>query len=133
MLTFYLYFFSRFAVSEEDTKIIKDAFRRMFLIDELCDTLVSDVNQQSKDADRLINRDMLGKWAGDGDVNNGFNSHSIFYDEDNADAYKDLGKPEEENMYQPFLNRQVALEVLKCLFLEQGVKKQKKEDEEQKN
>lgn len=52
--------------------MISDCFRRMFLIDELCDTLVNDVNQQSKDADRLINRDMLGKWAGDPDVNNGY-------------------------------------------------------------
>ena len=107
----------RFQVPAADTKVIVDVFRRMFTIDELCDTLVGDVNQQSKDADRLVSRDDLAKWAGNTEENNGFNSHSIFYDEDAPDQYKDLGKPLEENLYQPFLNRKVALEVLKALFI----------------
>ncbi len=99
-------------------QVIVETFRRMFRIDELCDLLVNDVNQQSKDADRLVSRDDLGRWAGNTDENNGFASHSIFYDEDQPDNYKDLGKPTDENLYQPFLNRKVALEVLKALFLE---------------
>jgi hypothetical protein len=52
-----------------------------------------------------------------GDENGGFDGHSIFYDEENPDAYKDLGKPLAKNMYQPFLTRSVALAILKALFL----------------
>ncbi len=109
-------------------QIISETFRRMFRIDELCDTLVADVNQQSKDADRLVSRDDLAKWAGNADENNGFDSHTIFYDEDQPDNYKDLGKPTDENLYQPFLNRKIALEVLKALFLtgDAGTKRPKK-------
>jgi hypothetical protein len=58
--------------------------------------------------------------------NNGFDSHSIFYDEDAPEQYKDLGKPLDENLYQPFLNRKVAMEILKALFLEAQSKKIKK-------
>ena len=72
----------RFQVKPEDAQIVKDTFRRMFLIDELVDLLIADVNQQDKDADRLVSRDDLGRWAGNTDENNGFESHSIFYDED---------------------------------------------------
>jgi len=107
----------KFVVPEADCKKIIDVFQHMFLIDELCDLIVNDVNQQKKDADRLIDRDVLGRWAGNKDENGGFDSHSIFYDEDRPEAYKDLGKPTEENMYQPFMNRSVALNVLKALFL----------------
>lgn len=118
----------RFALQPAQVTQVKETFRRMFLVDELCDTLVNDVNQQGKDADRLVNRDDLGRWAGNAEENNGFASHSIYFDEDNVDQYKDLGKPTEENMYQPFLNRKVALEVLKALFLDsdQATKKMKK-------
>lgn len=116
----------RFQLPDADVKTVSETFRLMFSIDELCDTLVADVNQQSKDADRLVSRDDLGRWAGNVDENNGFNSHSIFYDEDAPDQYKDLGKPLEENLYQPFLNRKVALEMLKALFLEPHSKKVKK-------
>jgi hypothetical protein len=116
----------RFEVPPADVRVVVEAFRRMFRVDELCDLLVHDVNQQSKDADRLVSRDDLGRWAGNGDENNGFDSHSIFYDEDQPEAYKDLGKPTDENLYQPFLNRRVALEVLKALFLENSAKKPKK-------
>ena len=104
-------------ISPNDSANVKLTFRRLFQIDELCDTLVGDVNQQDKDADRLVSRDDLGKWAGNTEENNGFDSHSIFFDEDQIKLYEDLGKPVEENMYQPFLHRAVALQMLKALFL----------------
>merc|ERR1711916_92152 len=80
-----------------DKEVLLSTFRRMFLIDDLCDTLVADVNQQPADSDRVVSRDDLAKWAGNVDENNGFDSHSIFYDEDEPERYKDLGKPTEEN------------------------------------
>lgn len=49
--------------------------------------------------------------------NGGFVSHTIFYNEDAPDEYQDLGKPTDENQYQPFLNRAVALQVLRALLL----------------
>lgn len=115
----------KFVLSDADSKRVAETFRLMFSIDELCDTLVADVNQQSKDADRLVSRDDLGRWAGNTEENNGFDSHTIFFDEEERE-YKDLGKPLPENMYQPFLNRAVAFEVLKALFLEPQSKKTKK-------
>lgn len=106
----------KFAVSDGDAARIVTAFERMFVIDELCDLLVNDVNQQAADADRLIDRDLLAKWAGNVDENGGFDSHTVFYDEDNAALYKDVGKPRPENAYQPFLHRVVALQLLRALF-----------------
>ena len=38
----------RFEVPAADVPVVEETFRRLFTIDELCDTLVGDVNQQSK-------------------------------------------------------------------------------------
>jgi hypothetical protein len=54
----------KFVVPPADATRVVECFHRMFVIDELCDLLVNDVNQQSADADRLIDRDLLAKWAG---------------------------------------------------------------------
>ncbi len=105
-----------FALADADAAKVVAAFERMFVIDELCDLIVHDVNQQAVDADRLIDRDLLARWAGNVDENGGFDSHAIFFDEDHAALYKDLGKPRPENEYQPFLHRAVALQVLRALF-----------------
>lgn len=106
----------KFEVAAEEAARVADAFRRMFSIDELCDLLVNDVNQQDVDADRLVDRVLLAKWAGESH-GEGFDGHAIFYDEDAAGRFASVGKPKEENVYQPFLTRDVALAVLKRLFL----------------
>lgn len=91
-------------------------FRKLFSAEETLETIVQDVNQQSKDADRAISRKDLSKWAGDASVNGGFDPYSIFYDEDNKDDYPDDTKPSEENKYQPFISKKVALNMLLKLF-----------------
>ena len=99
-----------------DKPLVYHTFRRLFHIQELIEDMVRDVNQQHDDAERALDRDALGRWAGNREENNGFPSHSIFYDEENASAYGDQ-RPTEENEYQPFLNHDVALDVLTHLFL----------------
>jgi hypothetical protein len=89
----------------------------MFHIQDLVYTIINDVNQQEADADRVLDIDSLAKWAGDANNNNGFPSHSIYYDENNADDWKDLGVPTAENEYKPFLNQKVTVNILEHLFL----------------
>jgi len=61
--------------------------------------------------------DSLSHWAGDANVNNGFDSYAIFYDEDKADEWpKDLGVPKPENQYKPFLNQKITVKLLEHLF-----------------
>jgi len=82
-------------------------------------TFIADINQQNDNAERLINRDSLTKWAGE-EKANGFDSHSIFYDENQPELWHtDLGKPETKNIYQPFLSHSVALTTLHHMFLNQ--------------
>jgi len=76
---------------------------------------VNDVNQQDAEAERLINRELMAKWASEMSESCGFDSHDIFYDEERAKDYE--GAPKEENKYHVFLNKKVALEVLVHLFL----------------
>eukprot|EP01095_Lingulamoeba_sp_RSL-Kostka_P002028 TRINITY_DN12899_c0_g1_i1.p1 TRINITY_DN12899_c0_g1~~TRINITY_DN12899_c0_g1_i1.p1 ORF type:complete len:480 (+),score=156.40 TRINITY_DN12899_c0_g1_i1:129-1568(+) len=99
---------------ETQLQVIKD-FEELFDMEELVNTIIDDVNQQETDAERLIDRDDLGRWAGDKEVNNGFESHSIYYDEDLKHLYR--GKPTEENEYQPYLSHRTGLKILVHLFL----------------
>jgi hypothetical protein len=94
---------------------LEESFRRLFLIGELINTLIADVNQQDPNAERLINRQSLTQWAGDQSQNNNFHGHAIFFDEEKASEWN--GKPTVENQYQPFLNHKVALSILEHLFL----------------
>lgn len=64
-------------------KKIDNLFHRLFSVRELAHTILEDINQQKPDADRVISLDTFTKWAGDNTRNNGFEMHSIFYDEDN--------------------------------------------------
>jgi len=107
-----------FQVHPTNIEILLEAFRRMFSIQDLVNTIINDINQQEEGADRLIDADSVSRWAGDAAQNNGFESYSIFYDEDKADEYpKDLGVPKAENQYKPFLNQKVTIQLLEYLFL----------------
>ena len=75
------------------------------------------MNQQNAEDDRLISRDDLLRWAGDETVNHGFDKFSIFYDESVDPAEYNDAKPSEENEYQPFLTRGVALDIFNKIFL----------------
>jgi len=108
---------------------LEKLYREMFSVNEFVTTFTNDVNQQEQEAERLVSRELLAKWV---DGCPGFDKHSIFYDEDNANDYidskisdenkkegntsKNLG-PNEENKYHPYLSRKVALDILFHLFL----------------
>uniref|UniRef100_A0A6B2L647 Uncharacterized protein n=1 Tax=Arcella intermedia TaxID=1963864 RepID=A0A6B2L647_9EUKA len=93
---------------------IKTTFLSLFQIEELISNFVNDVNQQDKEAERVISLKSLMDWAGDTENNNGFDPYCIFYDED---VRKYDGTPKEENAYQPYINRQVAISIMNHLFL----------------
>src|SRR5690606_32003174 len=90
----------RFKVGPTVKKKVEETFLRLFVLKDLIDILIKDVNQQSENVERVINLDLLGKWAGDKEENNGFNGYLIFYDEDRAKEYGDE-KPKPENEYKP--------------------------------
>jgi len=107
-----------FTVDPRNIAVLIKCYKRLFSIQDLLDAFISDVNQQEDDADRVVECNTLTKWAGDGELSNGFPGHSIFYDEDTPEAWdKELGVPKEENKYKPFLNNEVALNLFVHLFL----------------
>jgi len=107
-----------FQVHITNTEILTEAFKRMFSIQDLINTIITDVNQQDEGADRLIDIDCLSRWAGDVSVNNGFDSYSIFYDEFRAEEWpKDLGVPKPENQFKPFLNQKTTVQMLNHLII----------------
>jgi len=73
--------------------------------------LLTDINNQSPTADRTIDRRIVFKWAQKGKMKN---PHHVFYDEEREDEFKDQtpSKPNEENMFQPFLSKKILLELL---------------------
>jgi len=104
------------SISSKDRNKLISSFNTLFHMSDLIKSILADVNQQDENAERLVNRESLMKWAGDGSMNNGFQSHKIFYDETNESDYKDLGKPKEDNIYQPFLSPSVIVSLLYHLF-----------------
>jgi len=104
------------SVSSKDKNTLVSSFRKLFHMSDLINSIMADVNQQDENAERLVNRDSLMKWAGDSSVNNGFDSHQIFYDETKESDYKDIGKPKEENIFQPFICPSVTVSLLYHLF-----------------
>lgn len=110
-------------LADSEVRRILADFRRAFSIIELAKDLINDINQQSKDSDRLVDPATLMAWAGDENVNNGFPSHKIFYDDTEpkgsyGDDPKDNTKPTTENMYSPFLSNTAGIMVLYYLYLE---------------
>jgi len=74
--------------------------------------LLADVNNQSKNAERLINRDVIFKWVESHMSKD--EAHRVFYDEDRAEDYagQTPDKPLEANKYQPFLSQKLLLQML---------------------
>lgn len=104
-------------LSKGECKDVLQRFHRLFSVFEVIQTFVDDVNQQDEDNDRLISRDDLLRWAGDESVNRGFDKFSIFYDESRDPSEYNDAKPKEENEYQPFLTREVALDIFNKIFI----------------
>jgi hypothetical protein len=98
-----------------------DAALRQKVLDELSQSLdvrewlsglLGDINNQSPDADRRIDRSCIFEWASK-NMRGDF-KHRIFYDDDRAAEYSDLdpSRPTDENQYEPFLSPAVLVEML---------------------
>jgi hypothetical protein len=74
--------------------------------------LLADINNQSKGAERLINRECIFEWVKKNMSKD--EAHRVFYDEDRAADYagQTPAKPLEENKYQPFLSQKLLLQML---------------------
>lgn len=92
-------------------------------MNEFIQSIMNDVNQQSDDADRFLDRTSLGNWAGT-EKSNGFDSFLIYWDEDRKDKYETA--PDPQNIFQPFLNSYSTLIILQQLFLTGFVKDEQK-------
>jgi len=75
--------------------------------------LLADINNQAEDADRLIDRDCIFRWAQENMSSEA--AYLVFYDDDRAGefAMQQPMKPEPGNCYQPFLSVKVLVEILK--------------------
>eukprot|EP00812_Abedinium_dasypus_P014681 NODE_822_length_1351_cov_1099.003858.p1 GENE.NODE_822_length_1351_cov_1099.003858~~NODE_822_length_1351_cov_1099.003858.p1 ORF type:complete len:363 (-),score=93.57 NODE_822_length_1351_cov_1099.003858:245-1333(-) len=74
--------------------------------------LLSDINNQTPSADRLIDRSCLFRW-----VQSNLSSEAaqrIFYDDERAEEFaeQEPSEPTHENRYQPFLSCHVLVEIL---------------------
>jgi len=108
---------------------VLDAFRQAFDVKEVADAIMGDVNQQGEDAQRVINRERLAKWAAEAARARGgtFNPYIIYFDEDKAVEYE--GQPKPGSEYQPFLSRKTAMQVMLNLFeIKQEVKQAVKQE-----
>jgi len=101
-------------IDDFHTNQLYQLFWRLFSVSEFIDCVINDVNQQDKEADRLLDRDLLFQWAGS-QKGIHFDPFCVCYDEDSPQDYK--GAPTPDNKYQPFLNKKSALVVLIQLFL----------------
>lgn len=74
--------------------------------------LLADINNQAGDADRLIDRACIFKWAQT--YLSKEDAHLVFYDDDRAEEFleQDPQRPEEANQFQPFLSFKFLTAVL---------------------
>jgi len=79
---------------------ILNTFKAIFSLQDILGAIVSDVNQQAADAERVIDRDLLMKWAEAAGKDGAFDAYSLYYDAERSSDYD--GAPKKENMYQPF-------------------------------
>uniref|UniRef100_A0A7S4JXG7 NADAR domain-containing protein n=1 Tax=Odontella aurita TaxID=265563 RepID=A0A7S4JXG7_9STRA len=81
-------------------------------VKEWLSALIGDINNQSDEADRLIDRACIFEWA-DKNMEGDF-KHRVFYDDSREKEFEDLHptKPNDDNMYQPFLSPKVLVEML---------------------
>merc|ERR1712039_813939 len=80
-------------------------------------TLLADINNQAADADRLIDRSCIFKWAQASLIDE--HAHLVFYDEDRAAEFveHDPQRPEVLNQFQPFLSCKILIAILVSIGL----------------
>eukprot|EP00548_Thalassiothrix_antarctica_P001529 CAMPEP_0194130500 /NCGR_PEP_ID=MMETSP0152-20130528/1530_1 /TAXON_ID=1049557 /ORGANISM="Thalassiothrix antarctica, Strain L6-D1" /LENGTH=640 /DNA_ID=CAMNT_0038825047 /DNA_START=119 /DNA_END=2041 /DNA_ORIENTATION=- len=100
-------------------KLLNELGQHICVKEWIC-SLIGDINNQSSNAERIIDRSCIFKWASD-NMDGDF-KHRIFYDEGRFEQYSDLvpRKPTDDNEYEPFLSPIVLVEMLvKAGMLEQ--------------
>uniref|UniRef100_A0A7R9ZCR0 Uncharacterized protein n=1 Tax=Pseudictyota dubia TaxID=2749911 RepID=A0A7R9ZCR0_9STRA len=81
-------------------------------VKEWLSSLIGDINNQSTNADRMIDRSCIFAWAS-ANMGGDF-KHRIFHDEARGEEYSDLhpNEPIDDNKYEPFLSPLVLVEML---------------------
>ena len=104
-------------MSSGDTSLKKSIIDE--LISSLCvkhwlTDLIGDINNQSTNADRVIDRACIFSWATANTSLDDDLPHRIFYEDSRAEEYKDLdpNKPTKDNEYEPFFSPKVLIELL---------------------
>lgn len=79
---------------------------------EWLQTLLADINNQTSNSDRLIDRSCIFRWVQANMTSH--DAHLVFYDEERAEEFRgqDPEQPSVENQYQPFLSCKVLVEML---------------------
>merc|ERR1712065_123465 len=74
--------------------------------------LLADINNQSENADRLIDADCIFKWVQENLSQE--EAYEVFYDEDRAADYEgqEPDKPKEENFSKSFLSMKLLVKIL---------------------
>lgn len=102
--------------SDKCTRVLNH-LRSSFLVSDLVDTIVNDVNQpdrQENPPERRIDRTVLCKWASQGA--NGFDPHSVFHDSD-VREYPTEPEGPAARMEEPYLTTAVVTSMLACMFV----------------
>ena len=100
-----------------------DSSLRRSIMDELVSSLcvkhwltdlIGDINNQSTNADRVIDRACIFSWATNNTSLDDDLPHRIFYEDSRAEEYKELDpeKPTTDNEYEPFFSPKVLVELL---------------------
>lgn len=79
--------------------------------------VLSDINNQSDNADRLIDRNVIFQWVEENMT--GMNKMKVFYDEERKEEYENQepSKPLDKNKFQPFLSLELLIEMLEKMEL----------------
>lgn len=92
-------------------EIILKAIKNRIYLKQFVEYVLADINCQSDNADRLIDRNLVFKWV---DMNMTEDKERVFYDEERKNEYKlqDPKEPLEKNKYQPFLSLKFLVKML---------------------
>lgn len=93
---------------------IMDELTSSLCVKEWLTDLIGDINNQSPNADRVIDRACIFSWATKNTSLDDDLPHRIFYEESRAEEYKDLdpNEPTKDNEYEPFFSPKVLVELL---------------------
>lgn len=86
--------------------------RKQLSIELFIQYILADINNQSDNADRLLDRDCIFKWVEKNMSTD--DAHLVFWDEDRVKEFEgqDPNKPADKNKFNPFLSQKFLLRIL---------------------